>query len=461
MRPLLAPLALLSLATGAAAAPFQLERLVIEGESLPGLPGGVNGLSLRTPSINSSGEWAVSIGAFEPGSSVFVSGVLGNGGFRIQPGFDPDGSVAPFGSVYDGVSITDDGQLATVVRRTGSPSQTWLGDQLVTNSPGASFKDVTALPGDVLVSTVDTGISVFTLVSEPSGSGTWTTSIVHGNDVVTPVGEVLVAPTHRMGYAKSAQGRQAWSGMFITGGDDNPDEVTRGIIVDDAFLVYDGQPAALPGFEYRTEGGAGVQWNSQGDLFYGTALQSSGDGPAQAVGAIFNEHGTPLVSTLNQYDGLEEFGGWSVSAGNFDVDNSGNILWVAQSFEFPGPDHPFPFFRTALMYNDTLITKMGDVLDDGMIVVGTRPGRGLSDDGSWAIASLRVFDPDANIYRESVYRFAIPAPSTAVLFAGCGLAGLRRNREPLTQSPPAPGADPPSPPPPRGARACRCVLPPS
>ncbi|XHC24426.1 MAG: hypothetical protein ACFHWZ_11415 [Phycisphaerales bacterium] len=320
----IATIALIATAASASAAPFQLERLVIEGESLPGLPGGVNGLSLRTPSINSSGEWAVSVGAFEPGSSVFVSGVLGNGGFRIQPGFDPDGSVAPFGSVYDGVSITDDGQLATVVRRTGTPSQTWLGDQLVANSPGASFKDVTALPGDVLVSTVDTGVSVFTLVSEPTGSGTWNTSIVHGNDVVTPVGPVVTAPSHMLGYGRSVDGRQAWSGTFRTGGDSNPDEMTRGIVVDKDFIFVEGQDSQISGFDYQ--GGSAVRWNASGELFYSASLRSSGDGPLEFATGVFNETGEPLVSSRTSYSGLGEFGEWGISTGDFDADGRGNIL---------------------------------------------------------------------------------------------------------------------------------------
>ncbi|XHC24427.1 MAG: PEP-CTERM sorting domain-containing protein [Phycisphaerales bacterium] len=80
------------------------------------------------------------------------------------------------------------------------------------------------------------------------------------------------------------------------------------------------------------------------------------------------------------------------------------------------------------MYNDTLITKMGDVLDDGMIVASVRGGFSLSDDGAWAITPLRVFDPDSEQLRIGVYRFAIPAPSTAMLLAALGLTGVRRRR---------------------------------
>lgn len=85
MRPLLAPLALLTIAAGASAAPFQLERLVIQGESLAGLPGPVAEGSIRVPSINSHGQWAVAVGTLNTQGSGQLVCVVGAEG-RSCPG---------------------------------------------------------------------------------------------------------------------------------------------------------------------------------------------------------------------------------------------------------------------------------------------------------------------------------------------------------------------------------------
>ncbi|MFU8830377.1 MAG: hypothetical protein ACNA8P_13220 [Phycisphaerales bacterium] len=218
MKRLFAPLVLLTVSAAASASPFVLEELVREGDILPGLAAPV--FTIGVPSINSSGQWAIPVSSPSPSQPTFQSGVLGNQGFRVQPGYDPDGSLSAVRTRYDSADIRDDGTMALVTQRLlgGSPSELWFGSQLAATSPGAAFNRVTLLGDDTLIGSISTGVNGFTVAAVPNGQGGWNSSLVHGFGIEIPVGTMVGTSTHGRGYARSETGRQAWLGRIEPSG---------------------------------------------------------------------------------------------------------------------------------------------------------------------------------------------------------------------------------------------------
>ncbi|MFB3430239.1 MAG: hypothetical protein ABL309_04920 [Phycisphaerales bacterium] len=423
MKRLLAPFALLTLAGAASASPFVLEELVREGDVLPGLAEPV--LIIGVPSINSSGDWAIPVTSPNGPYPSRESGVLGNDGFRILPGFDPDGAESLTTLEYTTATMRNSGELAVAGYRlmSGAPAEIWLGDSVVADPSGGLFRRITVLPDETVIASVG-GAS---LASESDGEGAWTWSIVHGPGIEIPVGTlVLTSGNGRQSYARSASGREAWLGFIEPNG--SRGEPSWSIAADDRFIVVDGEKSAIPGYDYRI-GGSSIEMQEDGDLFFGVGLEWSGTGPAQYGSGIFREDGSALVTSFDYIEDLEGLGKWGVRGDQFRVTEQDDLLWVAQATVAPGPDDPFGVTRTALMYNDTVLAQTGDILADGATLLGmTRLA--MSDDGGWIIATFWVQDPVlGNV--DAVYRIAVPTPGVLSLGVITGLAAMRRRRPQL------------------------------
>lgn len=423
---LFAPLTVLTVSAATSASPFVLEELVREGDVLPGLNEPV--FIIGVPSINSSGEWAIPVSSPSPSQPTFQSGVLGNQGFRVQPGYDPDGSQSAVRTRYDSADIRDDGTVALVTQRLlgGSPSELWFGSQLAATSPGASFNRVSLLNDDTLVGSISTGAGGFTVVANPNGQGGWDSNLVHGFGTAIPVGTVLLAPTSGRGYAQNESGRQAWLGRIDPNGSDG--EPQWSIAIDDKFIAVNGQESNLPGYAYLLGGGS-ISMQPDGDLFFAGGLEWMGEGPSQFESGIFREDGNPIITTQDNIAGLEGLGIWAINTGAFHIDENENILWSARATVGPGPDDPYGVLRSALIYNDTVLAQTGDVLADGSIVLLPALERSLSSDGRWVIVTSRIFDPTTSFTGNAVYRIAIPTPGCVTLGAIAGLAAMRRRRQ--------------------------------
>lgn len=406
------------------ASPFVLQELVREGDILPGLAEPV--FIIGVPSINSSGEWAVPVSSPAPNEPTFRSGVLGNHGFRVVPGFDPDGSPSAVRTRYDSASIRDDGTMALVTQRLlgGLPSELWFGGHLAATSPGAAFNRVALQNDDTLIGSISTGAGGFTVVAEPDGQGGWDSKLVHGFGTEIPVGTVLAASTHGRGYARSESGRQAWLGRIEAVGD-------RGVGVwsiasDNEFLIVDGQESKVPGYAYRPSGG-GLAMQADGDLFFAVGLEWMGEGPSQFESGVFREDGSPIITSRDSIENLESLGVWGISGSSLRVDENDNILWTALSTHFPGPGDPYGVIRSALMYNDLVLAQTGDLLPDGSTLLGPTENFELSTDGNWAIATLWVRDPDLGDIN-AVYRIAIPTPGSSIAIIMCVVVARGRRR---------------------------------
>jgi len=357
--------ALCLIAAAASASPFVLEELVREGDVLPGLAAPV--FTIGAPSINSSGQWAIPVSSPSPSQPTFQSGVLGNHGFRVQPGYDPDGSASTVRTRYDSAYIRDDGTMALVTQRLlgGSPSELWLGDRMVTTSPGAPFNNVSVLNDDTVIGSISTGAGGFNVLAEPNGQGGWSSGLVHGFGTQIPVGSVLLAPANRNAYARSDGGRQAWLGRIDPNG--NRGEPVWAIAVDDEFVAVTGQSSTIPDYTYKVSGNS-IAMQADGDLFFSSTLEWTGDGPGSIQNGIFREDGSPVLTTLDDIGGLDDLGVWGIRGDSLRVDETDNILWVAKAAVGPGPGDPFGVTRTALMYNDLVIAQTGHLLPDGSIL---------------------------------------------------------------------------------------------
>jgi hypothetical protein len=109
------------------------------------------------------------------------------------------------------------------------------------------------------------------------------------------------------------------------------------------------------------------------------------------------------------------------------VDQFHRILWGVTSDAQISPLVPAFFGSGALLYNDEIVIKTGDVLVDGSIVYGFRDWQ-LSEDGTWAITTLGILPADGSDYLNAVYRFQIPTPGVLSALAVPALLGLRRKR---------------------------------
>ncbi len=422
---LFAPFAVLVFAGSALASPFVLEELVREGDVLPGLDKPV--FTIGVPSINSSGEWAIPVSSPSPSQPIFQSGVLGNNGFRITPGFDPDGSASAVRTRYDSASIRDDGVMAVVANRlvTFGPSELWLEEQQAATSPGAPFKRVSALDDGTLIGSISTGVGGFNVLATPNGQGGWDSGLVHGFGTEIPVGSVLLAPTSGFGYARNESGRQAWLGRIDpNGGRGEPEWM---VAVDDQIIAANGQPSQIPDYMFRPSGGT-IAMQSDGDVFFASALEWNGDGPGSLQNGIFSEDGNPVLTSLDHIQDLNELGGWRVTGDGFHVDEASNFLWIARAITGPGPDDPFGVTRSALMFNDQVIAQTGDVLADGSIVLSPTGIMEMSPDGNWVIAELVVRDHLLGDF-DAIYRIAVPTPGVLALGVVAGFGSMRRRRQ--------------------------------
>lgn len=423
-----APALLLCLAASSHAAPFELELLVKDGDMLPGFDLPVLRL-VDTPTINSHGEWAVSVSSGIFGSPEYRSAVLGNDGFRIPHGQLPDGTTPPLGVYYRDVSLNDSGDLAVGI--------TWLGNQL-----GVAYVNdqvaATSVTGNTLLARVrlnNAGLLQFADNVPPSGflqgvaqqnsAGEWNQQIVFGRGLMTPVGETIGAVLAVDQMDVSNSGSLIYAGTFELDNGDGTTSIAQALAIDDTVIAREGDPSPIAGYNYASPGGL-VQWSSNGDYAHLTSLD--GDDGSPSINAIISGNGGVLVSSLDDIPALSMLDEWFISGADLGFNDRGGVLWGARSSEQISPLVPAEFGSDALLYNDKVIVKTGDALSDGSIVFGFRNWE-MSEDGSWAIATLGIIPADGSDYLNAVYRFQIPTPGVLSSLAVTALLRLRRRRK--------------------------------
>ncbi len=426
----------LTLSSAVSAAPFQFERLIGQGEIMPGtdLPVGY----VRGASINSHGEWAVPVAAGDPGNpdTDFFSGVLGNQGYRLALAVDPDGSPSQQRRMYYGASINDSGSLATILDRYSSSGQLLSttafvdGQQAAVASPaGSTIEKVRLDAAGRLLSVSKFGPFGYYSASEQGAGGEWQQEVFHGWTVPTPVGTGRPVGLNGWQATLKGDGTRVYSGSFDQEQADGTIVRINGVVVGDQFIAVDGQESSVPGYHYLSPGGGGVAVNLNGDVGFATGIATS-DSPNGVGGAIVINGEIRQASSWGAGSsgdlGLltELFNQWGIGSSEFSFDNDQNLLWQARSFGQVDPD--VPLNSSALMYNDRLLVKSGDTLD-GHFILGIREFS-MSNDGSWAIANLIGADEDLGQFTEVVYRFQIPTPSSACLFILTGSHAARRRR---------------------------------
>lgn len=423
-----APALLLCIAASSHAAPFELELLVKDGDMLPGFDLPVLRL-INAPTINSHGEWAVSVSAGNFHQPGYRSAVLGNDGFRIPHGQLPDGSTPPLGVYYRDVSMNDSGDLAVGI--------SWLGNQL-----GVAYVNdqvaATSVTGNTLIAEVrlnNAGLLQFADnvpfgqwhgVAQQSGDGPWQQEIVFGRGIPTPIGTVGndILSIDRLDVSNS--GSLIYSAQFESEDDDGSSYFAHTLAIDDTIVAREGDPSPVDGYTYATPGRI-VRWSNGGDYAFLTSLDDGDDDPLTSASAIISGSDGVLVSSTQEIPALEIFDEWWINSTGLGFSDNGGILWGVTSDEQISPLVPAFFGSGALMYNNEVVVKTGDILPDGAVVFGFRNWE-MSEDGSWAIATLGIIPADGSDYLNAVYRFQIPAPGALSCLVVPGLLGFRRKR---------------------------------
>jgi hypothetical protein len=125
------------------------------------------------------------------------------------------------------------------------------------------------------------------------------------------------------------------------------------------------------------------------------------------------------VTSFDDIPSLDDFGIW-VMSGSFDLSDQMDVLWRAATDTAISPDIPPNFDSHAIMFNDQILMKTGDLAPDGALIYQFNSWE-LSANGQWAIVSARAEIPGVQGLGDAVYRFQVPAPGAICVIVGGAL----------------------------------------
>jgi len=427
--PRLAIASLLTLCGTTLAAPFTAEPLVKVGDVVDGLivP---EARIIGRPTINSHGEWAVSVSSGQILSNDFFSSlVLGNDGVRIASGTLPNGQPAPDRIYYRDVDMNDAGQLAVGISWIGvfRLGEIYVDDRIAALSlTGTTSIERGRINNAGILQVEDEGVfGNFYSTTVQTDSGEWLQEGFYlGRNVVTPVGRVINDVLNIENSAIGPDGAILYSALYDFEDANGKVERKRALAKDDAFVAIEGEPASFGNFLYGNSPGGAVAINSHGMFAFRTGLRDQAS-PSQTGSAILREDGSPLVSTFDDIPSLNDFGAWAIS-GEFGLSDQMDVLWRAATETAISPDVPPNFGSQAILFNDQILMKTGDLAPDGALIYQFSSWE-LSANGQWAIVSARAEIPGVGL-EQAIYRFQIPTPAPTGLIVGMALWSSRRRR---------------------------------
>ena len=428
--PRLAIASLLILCGTALAAPFVPEPLVKTGDKLDGLTIPEVFRIIHHPTINSHGDWAVSVSSGAGSSPNFSSLVLGNDGIRIPAYSLPNGEATPDYPSFGDVDLNDSGQLAVAITYLAADrlGEIYVDGQLAGLSlTGNRTMEAVRINNAGYVQAEDEGFTGnFHWASQRDSNGEWQQgNIYFGRNVQTPVGLVVDDVPDIERSAVGPDGSRVYAGVFEYENSNGEIVRTRAVARGDSFIARVGEPVSFGSFVYSSVGGS-VKINGTGELAFSAGF-NDGASPPQGGSAIVRADGSPLVTSLDDISELEPFENWIVSPRDFSISDDLDVLWVASSSVAISPDVPEFFGSEALMLNDRLLMKTGELMPDGALIYSFRSWD-LSPNGQWAIVSAAAEIPGLAGLNTAVYRIQVPTPGTsaALLCAGAVMRGRKR-----------------------------------
>ncbi len=169
------------------------------------------------------------------------------------------------------------------------------------------------------------------------------------------------------------------------------EETRLSLLIEDEVLLHHGMPVpGIDGAEYRFSSSTyALRMNASGS-WVATALIRYPDGAEPR--ALFRDDGEIIARQGVKYDWA---GGRSVSpVSNFQILDSGDILWRASVVGPDGTERPAVFFNRMLLFEE------GVTMIDGTLVT-TLSSVGVTRDGAWMMAR---FEFDENATSPGVYR---------------------------------------------------------
>jgi hypothetical protein len=162
-------------------------------------------------------------------------------------------------------------------------------------------------------------------------------------------------------------------------GDSTTDDT---IWINNTLLVQEEDPSPIAGRTYASLSSPELELNDSGEYVFSASL--SGDTNSNLVliknGAVYRQEGDPITVSTGTFV-IEDFG-----TGPLEIDNSGNVVWLAE-WDDANTDQD-----KGLFWNDTLIAQEGVTtidIDGNDFVINTlrdvQDGYSLSDDGTWMI----------------------------------------------------------------------------
>lgn len=428
--PRLAIASLLTLCGTALAAPFVPEPLIKTGDHLDALTIPEVFRIIHHPTINSHGEWAVSVSSGQGTSLDFSSVVLGNDGVRIPAYTLPSGESTPDYPSFGDVDLNDSGQLAVAITYLAADrlGEIYVDGQLAGLSlTGNRTMEAVRINNAGYVQAEDEGFTGnFHWASQRDSNGNWQQgNIYFGRNVQTPVGRVVDDVLRINQSAVGSDGSLVYSSVFEYENADGELIRRRAVASGDSLVAVEGEAVTFGDYRYSSLG-ASVATTSQGQIAFHTSFRDEASPPQGGTGILLG-NGTPLVTSLDEIQALEAFGNWAVSGSEFSISDSLDVLWMASSDVAVSPDVPEFFDSAAIMLNDRLLMKTGDLMPDGALVYDFYSWE-LSANGQWAIVSARAEIPGVAGLGRAVYRIQVPAPGVLSCLALPGLLGLRRNR---------------------------------
>lgn len=428
--PRLAISSLLSLCGTALATPFVPEPLIKIGDHLDGLTIPVVQRIIHRPTINSNGEWAISVSSGQGFATDFSSLVLGNDGVRIPAYTLPSGESTPDYPSFGDVDLNDSGQLAVAVTyfATVRLGEVYVDGQVAGVSlTGNRNMEAVRINNAGYVQAEDEGFTGnFHWASQRDSHGNWQQgNIYFGRNVQTPVGLVVNDILSISRSAVGPDGTLVYAGVFEYENADGELIRRRAVATGDSLLAVEGEALTFGDYRYISLG-ASVATTSQGQIAFHTSFRDEASPPQGGTGILLR-NGTPLVTSLDEIQALEAFGNWAVSGSEFSISDSLDVLWMASSSVAVSPDVPEFFGSEAIMLNDRLLLKTGDLMPDGALLYDFDSWE-LSANGQWAIVSARAEIPGVAGLGIAVYRVQVPAPGAASCLLATGLLTLRRKR---------------------------------
>lgn len=422
-------------AASVASASFNVDSLVLEGETVPGV-GDVTFIS--TLAINDLGQWYVEADTNGPDTDTDVvllagvqAGPFGMAYREGQPLASPAGALL---DSFDSININNAGNsgwnfFLDGTSGSGDDSGIYFNNSLViqesmlTTAPGVPANTPYIGFFDAKINNQNQILTTATL--DYGDLGTVDRALIRIDNPTGVYTETVVAK----------EGDEPFTGRFITDFGTGPHETAfndlgqtmyhmdldgdtaddRALFIDNTLIAREGSPSPLTGVNYRTIDYA-VDLNNSGDYAFRARLDTGSTSDDYAIiknGAIF----------VQEADSLPDIGSFVfTTVGGFsspvDLDDAGNIVWYGD-WDDPDTDKD-----TGIFYNDQLIVQEGVTMVDGLLIdtlVSGEEAFKLSNNGEWLI-----FEATLEGGINGAFLINIPEPGSLLILLG--LAGLIRRR---------------------------------